>query len=400
VGGRGGAHLNPPLLPLETARLRLVAYAPSAEAAVQALPVLLDAGVPEIVRSSERSAAVRAWIASAALGTDEIGIGHGAVVLAASGEPIGDAGIRLVRDEDGGASFVLALALVPAQRRRGFGLELARALLTAAFGPLRLSEIHAFVPVEAAAARALAERAGFRATRQSGGRPGPDGATILRYVAHAPPARVRPRIKMCGMTSPYDAELAVAAGADAIGLIFAPSARRVTLEEAREVVRALPALTERVAVFADAPGDEVRRICEALGALPQFSGSESDAYVQSFGGERCLRVVRVARAASGASLAAAVVPDARVLPVFETLAADRAGGSGTTFDWSLVAQAAKWGRVGVSGGLTPENVAECVRVARPYAVDVRSGIERGEAKDARRMQAFVAAVRGTRDPSA
>jgi phosphoribosylanthranilate isomerase len=204
----------------------------------------------------------------------------------------------------------------------------------------------------------------------------------------------RTRIKICGLTTPREAAMAVDAGADAVGVILAPSPRRVSFERAREIVQAVPAFVSRIGVFVDPPADEVEQAVRA-GFLPQFCGDESPEFCERHGGGSYIRVFHVdpqaAQEPEVIERFAERHPRATLL--FDTRAPGARGGTGTTFAWEAVRAIAARRRVIVSGGLTPENVGACVRSVRPYAVDVRSGVERGGVKDPERVSAFVRAVR-------
>lgn len=197
---------------------------------------------------------------------------------------------------------------------------------------------------------------------------------------------------MCGCVSEADVEHAVAAGADAVGLIFAASARRITLERAVTLAAGVPALVSVVGVFVDPSEAELR---EAVAAIPrlqlQFSGSESPALCAGTGAPYT-KVFHIAGPDDAAAVRGRIARYPGALAMFETASAGR-GGSGQTFDWSLIEDVARERRVAVSGGLTPENVGACVRSVRPFAVDVRSGVESGDVKDPVKMRAFVRAVR-------
>ncbi|HET7844570.1 MAG TPA: phosphoribosylanthranilate isomerase [Xanthomonadales bacterium] len=202
---------------------------------------------------------------------------------------------------------------------------------------------------------------------------------------------MRTRIKLCGMTRREDVLEAVACGADAIGLIFAPrSVRRLDVARAREIADGLPAFVARVALFADQPVDEVSRIvrevpCELL----QFHGDEDDAYCRQFG-MPFLKALPMASIVDAAHEMARW-PHATGF-VLDAHARGGSGGSGATFDWSRVPAGDR--RVVLAGGLTPGNVREAVARVRPYAVDVASGIEASPGtKDHAKMRAFVAEVR-------
>ena len=188
--------------------------------------------------------------------------------------------------------------------------------------------------------------------------------------------------------------MALACGADTIGVIFAEeSPRLISMETAREIASRVPAFTTLVAVFVDAPSsliDEAR----TAGYVPQFSGHESAAEVESFAEGPYIKTCRVApdAAADPKVFARLAAPFEHATWMFETYVPGRVGGTGVTFPWSLARTLAGDRPIIISGGLTPENVGDCVRRVRPYAVDVRSGIETGGVKDPEKMRAFVRAV--------
>jgi len=200
-------------------------------------------------------------------------------------------------------------------------------------------------------------------------------------------------VKICGCTSVADVEGAIDAGADAVGMIFAPSARRVTLAQARRMSEAVPSLVSIVGVFIDPSAAELEEALETIPRMQlQFSGSESPELCHSAGAPYT-KVFHID--GDGFNLGALRATVDRYnggVTMFETASAGR-GGSGRSFDWSLIEPLAHKRRIAISGGLTPENVGACVRSVRPYAVDVRTGVETGDAKDIKKMRAFVRAVR-------
>jgi phosphoribosylanthranilate isomerase len=204
------------------------------------------------------------------------------------------------------------------------------------------------------------------------------------------------RIKFCGMTSPLDVSLAVEAGADAVGIILAPSERRVTLTRAAELARAIPPF---IAGFGVVDGCDEAVFSAALGQLGltlQFAGAtRPDACLQHSRGRPYVKVLHVASDGTIETGVAGLGPGAYrdALLLLDTASPARSGGSGVTFRWDVARALARERPIAVAGGLTPENVAACVRTLRPYAVDVRSGIERDGRKDPDLMRAFVAAVR-------
>jgi phosphoribosylanthranilate isomerase len=197
-------------------------------------------------------------------------------------------------------------------------------------------------------------------------------------------------IKFCGCTQRADVDLAIESGADAFGMIFAPSPREISLEAAAEIARR-PSAIQPVAVFVNpsqALVDEVREMFPQ--ALLQFSGDEPPEFVARYG-DRAIKAVHVDRDATNLSERAARFPEATLL--LDARHDGMAGGTGMTFAWEHAIPIARERRVVVAGGLTPENVAACIERVRPFGVDVRTGIERDDRKDLSKMQAFVRAAR-------
>ena len=197
------------------------------------------------------------------------------------------------------------------------------------------------------------------------------------------------RIKICGITSPDDALLAVEAGADAIGLIFWPRSKRaVDVQRAEAITRVLPSLLTTVGVFVDESPAQVRAIADAVGlSAVQLHGNESVGDWQGFPRPLVKAVVVDAYDDSPWKAARAQVLVDAVDPV-------TVGGTGRTVDWTAAARIAATRPLLLAGGLTPENVTEAIAVVRPWGVDVASGVERAPGvKDAARVRAFVRAVR-------
>jgi len=187
---------------------------------------------------------------------------------------------------------------------------------------------------------------------------------------------------------------AVAAGADAIGLILAPSPRQISAAQAAAAAAAAPAQVTVVGVFVDPTEADLEQAFALLPRMvPQFSGSESPGLCRHLG-VPYLKVISVSDQDPGAGdgLRAELERFPEALPVFETASAQR-GGSGRAFDWSQVRALTGLRPSVISGGLTPGNVGDCVRLLRPYAVDVRSGVESGAGKDPAKLRAFIRAVR-------
>jgi phosphoribosylanthranilate isomerase len=200
-------------------------------------------------------------------------------------------------------------------------------------------------------------------------------------------------VKICGCTSPDEVEGAIEAGADAVGMIFAPSQRRITFAQAVRLAEGVPPMVSLIGVFIDPTERELEEAVETVPRLElQFSGSEEPALCR-LAGVPYSKVFHIDPEA-GVDMNALRGDVARyegALPMFETASAVR-GGSGRVFDWGSIAELARERRVVVSGGLKPENVGACVRSVRPFGVDVRSGVESDGTKDRAKMRAFVHAV--------
>jgi len=200
------------------------------------------------------------------------------------------------------------------------------------------------------------------------------------------------RIKCCGMTRVGDALLAARLGADAIGLVFtARSKRQVSLAQAREIVAALPPFVATVALFMDDEASLVRQVLdEVRPALLQFHGEESDGWCAQFG-RPFLKAIAMGEGAAALSRLHDY-PRASGL-LLDGHAAGEAGGSGKVFDWSLLPDGLAQPLI-LAGGLHAGNVGDAVRAARPWAVDVASGVESAPGvKDPMRLAAFIRAVR-------
>ncbi len=197
--------------------------------------------------------------------------------------------------------------------------------------------------------------------------------------------------KLCGCTNWRDVSLAIDAGADAFGMIFAPSTRRIAWPDAEEIGKLVPSSITPVAVFVNPTEEQVARVRAMFPqALLQFSGDESPEFVAPYG-DRAIKTVHVDGPWPQVEQRAALFRDAVLL--FDSRHANAYGGTGRTFEWSDAAPVAAARRVIVAGGLTSENVAECLESTHPFGVDVRSGIETDGRKDPQKMRAFVRAVR-------
>jgi len=205
------------------------------------------------------------------------------------------------------------------------------------------------------------------------------------------------RVKICGITTWGDARLSVDLGASALGFNFyPPSPRSISPANAWSIIRRLPPFVEAVGVFVDWPPLVVDALARALrlGAV-QLHGSESPAEVAQLARRhRVIKAVSVKRGFQPASIKRYRAANAILLDGF---ARGLYGGTGRTLDWELARAAGRFGRIVLAGGLVPENIGEAIRVARPYAVDVASGVEaRPGRKDPKKLRALFNAVESVR----
>jgi phosphoribosylanthranilate isomerase len=203
-------------------------------------------------------------------------------------------------------------------------------------------------------------------------------------------------VKICGITRPEDAEQAASLGAWAIGFNFWPrSKRRVDPAVAAGIARELRRKVEPVGVFVNPTLDEVVRIAEAVGLTHvQLHGDEGPSFCAAVAQRTGARVIKALRIGSGADIrdAERFHTDFHLL---DAAAGDSYGGTGRTWDWALAAQRRSRSPVILSGGLTPENVAEGIEAVQPWGVDVASGVESAPGiKDPAKVEAFIAAATG------
>jgi phosphoribosylanthranilate isomerase len=195
-------------------------------------------------------------------------------------------------------------------------------------------------------------------------------------------------VKICGITNEDDALLAVALGADALGFVFAPSRRQVKAETVRDIVKRLPREVTTVGVFRDDRPAHVVDVASRVGLhAVQLHGHEPVSEVK-WVRER-VRFVIQAFPAGDPALAAAVNSPADVI-----LVDSPNPGSGRVFDWRLAEGAPSGVRLLLAGGLTSHNVADAIKLVRPWGVDVSSGVEVAAGrKDPRKLRQFIEAAR-------
>jgi phosphoribosylanthranilate isomerase len=212
-------------------------------------------------------------------------------------------------------------------------------------------------------------------------------------------------IKICGNTSLEDALLAAEAGADAVGFVFAPSPRRVTVAQVAAIVPCLPESLEKIGVFVDASVEEIDstvRAAALTGVQLHFDAApELTARLRErFGPDlRILRVIHFDADATGE--AAANMDDPNVDGVLvDSRTASAVGGTGVAFDWLTASTTlfrnmdSEKRRLVAAGGLNPENVAEAIATLRPWGVDVVSGVEAAPGrKDPAKVRVFISHAR-------
>ncbi len=209
-------------------------------------------------------------------------------------------------------------------------------------------------------------------------------------------------IKICANTSLDDALLASDAGADALGFVFAPSPRRVTIEQAAAIVAHLPARIEKVGVFVDASLEEITAAVEGAGltGVQLHFDAARDISIklrEHFG--KPLRILRVVHFAGEDLQHAAALSDPHADGILvDSRTASVVGGTGVAFDWDA-ARRGLFGNAGgrkliAAGGLSPQNVAEAIAKLRPWGVDVVSGVELSPGrKDLAKVRAFIEKAR-------
>jgi len=200
------------------------------------------------------------------------------------------------------------------------------------------------------------------------------------------------RVKICGITNLEDALLAADLGADALGFIlYPPSPRAITPDAARDIIAQLPPFVTTVGVFVDEAAATVKELAARVGLdWLQLHGQETPEYCRSLG----RRVIKGFRIQDEQSLAALdAFQGAAQAFLLDTYKKGLVGGTGETFNWDLAREARKYGPIILAGGLTPANVVQAMATARPWAVDVASGVEAAPGKkEPGKLRAFFGEV--------
>jgi phosphoribosylanthranilate isomerase len=198
----------------------------------------------------------------------------------------------------------------------------------------------------------------------------------------------RTRIKICGITRPEDAKAVVDAGADAIGLVFyPPSPRAVSIQQAQEVVADVPAFVTVTALFVNPSVEEVQSVLDGVRIdLIQFHGDEDDDFCRQFG-HPYIKALRVRQASDVVALCLRFPSALAVL--LDSYKPGVPGGTGETFDWSLVPETPPKPII-LAGGLDPDNINHAIDVVHPFALDVSGGVEAAKGiKDHGKITKFV-----------
>lgn len=210
------------------------------------------------------------------------------------------------------------------------------------------------------------------------------------------------RVKICGIKEKVHALAAAEAGADFIGLVFAPSPRQVTLTQAQEIARVIKGHSntiEVVGVFVNMPAPVVNRTAHSCSLdWVQLSGDESWAYCQQIN-QPLIKAVRIRQEERPEEICdylaagAGILSSQRYIYLLDSQIEGKYGGTGMTFDWSLAQRVAEQFPVIIAGGLTAENVTLAIEITAPWGVDTSSGVETDGVKDTTKIKAFIEAVR-------
>lgn len=214
------------------------------------------------------------------------------------------------------------------------------------------------------------------------------------------------RVKICGIREESHALAAAKAGADFIGLVFAPSQRQVTPARAEKIAAAVKRSgypTKVVGLFVNAPSAEVNQVADLCHLdRVQLSGDESWEYCREIS-RPLIKTVRIGKRQTPQEIGNILAHGTKILHdknfvfLLDSKVRGKYGGTGKTLNWNLIRPVAESFPVIVAGGLTPENVARAIKAAAPWGVDISSGVEVGGIKHAARIRAFIKAARRADD---
>ena len=198
------------------------------------------------------------------------------------------------------------------------------------------------------------------------------------------------KVKICGLMELEHVKVAVESGADAIGFVFAKSRRQVTVEQAKELATAVPSNVLKIGVFVNEALEEVERIAREVPLdVVQLHGDEDSDYVQRLS----LPIIKALSIRNQEDVRQASRYEVDYF-LFDAPGVEYRGGSGHSFDWSLLTKAnISHDKVILAGGLNEENINEAINSVKPFMVDVSSGVETAQRKDAEKIRTFIRAVR-------
>lgn len=202
---------------------------------------------------------------------------------------------------------------------------------------------------------------------------------------------MRTRIKICGFTRVEDAVFAARIGVDAIGLVFyPPSPRNVEINQAIEIVKAIPAFVSIVGLFVDEQEARIRQVLEKVPIdCLQFHGNEPPEVCRIYG-KKYIKAIRMQENTDIPAVANAYNDASGLL--LDAYHPNEKGGTGNRFDWGLIPKRCELPVI-LAGGLDAENAKVAVNKVQPYALDVSTGVEKDKGfKDKTKMAAFLAAV--------
>ncbi len=210
------------------------------------------------------------------------------------------------------------------------------------------------------------------------------------------------KVKICGISQVAHALAVVEAGADFVGLVFAPSKRQVSLQTAQQIVQEVKRFGQRplvVGVFVNIVAREVNRLATFCGLdWVQLSGNESWEYCKQI--ERpIIKVIHVPstrdteKIMDELSLGHKILASEGFTGLLDTEVKGAYGGTGQTFEWELASQVLQKYQMIIAGGLSPANVGQVIQTVKPWGVDISTGVETEGSKNVAKIQAFIQAVR-------
>ncbi|MDM5249469.1 MULTISPECIES: phosphoribosylanthranilate isomerase [unclassified Lysinibacillus] len=198
------------------------------------------------------------------------------------------------------------------------------------------------------------------------------------------------KVKICGLKEQQHVQTAVEAGADAIGFVFAPSKRQVTVEQAQQLAKHVPEGILKIGVFVNPSAEELRTAVENVPLdYVQYHGEETPDFIR----EQGYPAIKALSVRGAKDVQAAVNYDVDYY-LFDAPGTDFKGGSGHTFDWTLLEMVGiPREKLILAGGLQAKNIEEAVSLVSPFMVDVSSGVETEGIKDIAKINAFIQSVK-------